>query len=150
MIGRRALLTSQGWACPPGRVTDRSIQHTFKVDTPTCDVRRGRLTKRLVAANHTHTWWCVMSPLSFPRGRGVIGHRSKLASMFATPVLSCVLTPPPPLPRLGLPCLRRHGDHPSHPGSHPPPPSPVGVLPTTNQRCRAFLHRHGDRRRRGF
>ena len=33
------------------------------VDAPTRDVRRGRFSKRLVAANHTHTWWNNMSPL---------------------------------------------------------------------------------------
>ena len=31
-------------------------------DTPTCDVRRGRFSKRLVPANHTHTGWCNTSP----------------------------------------------------------------------------------------
>ena len=33
------------------------------VATPTCDVRRRRFSKRLVAAAPTHTWWCDMSPL---------------------------------------------------------------------------------------
>ena len=33
------------------------------VDTHTCDVVSGTFSKRLVEANHTHTWWCDMSPL---------------------------------------------------------------------------------------
>ena len=34
------------------------------VDTPTCDVRRGRFAKWLVTANHTHAWCYNMSPLN--------------------------------------------------------------------------------------
>ena len=34
------------------------------MDTPTCDVSRDRFSKRLVSANHTHTWWHVMGPLT--------------------------------------------------------------------------------------
>ena len=33
-------------------------------DTPTCDVRRGRLPKQLPTASHTHNWWNNMGPLS--------------------------------------------------------------------------------------
>ena len=32
------------------------------VDTPTCDVRKGRFSKRLVTAHNTHTWWFNMGP----------------------------------------------------------------------------------------
>ena len=47
-----------------GKAVDWSIQHLhiFR-DTPTCDVRRGRYSKQLVAANPPHTWWYNMSPL---------------------------------------------------------------------------------------
>uniref|UniRef100_A0A8C5BSQ2 BTB (POZ) domain containing 11a n=1 Tax=Gadus morhua TaxID=8049 RepID=A0A8C5BSQ2_GADMO len=34
------------------------------VDTPTSNVRRGRFSKRPVAANHPHTWWCNVSALN--------------------------------------------------------------------------------------
>ena len=34
------------------------------MDTPTCDVRRSRISKRLVAAYHTHTLMCNMSHLT--------------------------------------------------------------------------------------
>ena len=39
------------WACPPRCMTD----------TPTCDVKSGTFSKRLVTANHTHPWR-YMSP----------------------------------------------------------------------------------------
>ena len=32
---------------------------------PTCDVRRGRFSKRLAMANHTHTWWCECKYVPF-------------------------------------------------------------------------------------
>ena len=34
--------------------------------TTRCDVRRGSLSKLLEVANHTHTWWYNMAPLSSP------------------------------------------------------------------------------------
>ena len=47
-----------------GKAVDWSIQHLHIYrDTPTCDVRRGRYSKQLVAANPPHTWWYNMSPL---------------------------------------------------------------------------------------
>ena len=62
--------------CPPRCMLDRSVYQTtqwtvanlahlsvIEVDTPTCDVRRGWFSKRLVTANHTHTWWYDTSPL---------------------------------------------------------------------------------------
>ena len=55
---------------PLGRLVDWSIQHTSYVDTPTCDVRSGTFWKRLWMANHTHTWWCNMSPLKALRFLG--------------------------------------------------------------------------------
>ena len=33
------------------------------MDTPTCDVRSCTFSKRLVTANHIHTWWPDASPL---------------------------------------------------------------------------------------
>ena len=49
----------------------------IKADTPTWDFKRGRLTKRLVMANLTHTWWYNMSPLtSHGRDMGTIYRRT--------------------------------------------------------------------------
>ena len=42
--------------------TDWSIQHTSRLTRPHDDVRRGRFLKRLVTADHTHTWWFNISP----------------------------------------------------------------------------------------
>ena len=64
------------WTCPPRCVLDRSVYQPTKwtvanvghlsvthlVDTPTCDVIRGRFPKRLVRANHTTPGG--MSPMS--------------------------------------------------------------------------------------
>ena len=42
-----------------------SLQESRWTDTPTCDVRRGVISIRLVTANHTHTWWYNKSPLNW-------------------------------------------------------------------------------------
>ena len=43
----------------PTQWTEANVAHLsyISVDTPTCDVIRGRYSKRLVTANHTHTWY---------------------------------------------------------------------------------------------
>ena len=54
-IDEQRLLQSTGWA---GRLI---YPAHIQVDTPTCDVRSGTFSKRLVRA---HTWWYDMSPLT--------------------------------------------------------------------------------------
>ena len=60
----RSVYQSTQWT-----VTVANVAHLIchKVDTPTCDVRSGTFSKRLVMANHTHSWWYNMSPLTKQR-----------------------------------------------------------------------------------
>ena len=67
-IDEQRLIQSTGWA---GRLIYPA--HLW----PTCDVIRGRSSKRLVRANHTHTWWYNMSPLTHEIKREFIFHESK-------------------------------------------------------------------------
>ena len=59
-------LIDQSTSLPSGLKQTLLLYPSNMVDTPTCDVIRGRFFKTACKANHTHTWWHVMRPLRKP------------------------------------------------------------------------------------
>ena len=67
-VGISTLMCADGSVYQPTQWTVEnvaylSVTHLGGHITPTCDVRSSTFPKRLVTANHTHTWWYNMSPL---------------------------------------------------------------------------------------
>ena len=72
----RTWISIKGWYCanisnicysPLGRLVDWSIQHTSRWTSPllmSLKPRNMQIFNRLVTANHTHTWWHNITPLS--------------------------------------------------------------------------------------
>ena len=80
------------------------------ISTPTCEVKRGTISKRLVTAKQTHAWWHVMGPLN-PLCRG----RSQAETMAFSCVFNSLVFPPGVVQRgdraAGPGGLQPRGDH---------------------------------------